>query len=39
MGILDLAVGMHVYRMAAQEGMLVNVDDFFPQTDGSSDAA
>ena len=29
MGILDVAVGMHVYRVAAQEGMLADVDGFF----------
>lgn len=30
MGVLDLALGMHVYRVALEEKMLTPVKDFFP---------
>lgn len=30
LGVLDLTLGMHVYRVAMREGMLTPITDFFP---------
>ncbi|GAA3028003.1 hypothetical protein GCM10020000_00580 [Streptomyces olivoverticillatus] len=32
LGVLDLAVGMHVYRTARESGEAVAVPDFFGET-------